>query len=389
MEDNRLNTLFEKYINKDLDKSELAEFYSLIIQTKNDHYSNLFLDHLYANEQFNSIKQIIDEERVLANVLKVQTNPKLIPIEKNKLSWTKFVVAASILVATTFLIRYYLERKSLHLSELNAMQILPAKDKASLRLSNGEVVLLDTLQPGSTKYADGVLITKSADGEVIYEVVDAADNQGINELVTPNGGKYMLVLPDKTKVWLNAATSLKYPKQFNGDQRIVELQGEAYFEVAKIKNKAFVVKSGAQFVEVLGTHFNFNTFADNDLVTTTLLEGSVKTGNDKLSQIIRPGEKAEFGDEGAIRVSKADLESIMAWRNEEFIFKEKRLDLVLKEVSRWYDVEITINQDINADQIKLMGWVSRNKDLSAIIKNLETATGLTFIVKGRRVEVTK
>ncbi|WP_293302441.1 FecR family protein [Pedobacter sp. UBA4863] len=387
MEENRFNYLFEKYLQHHLEKLELIEFYTLLLKEKDDDASKQLMDNWYY-VQNDLAKPTIDSEKNFLKILQVIQHKKATQF-MGQYRWLKIASAACIFMVLIWANNRYKTARDAKASFIAAQKILPARDQASLRLSNGELVLLDTFKIGTSKIIDDVKIVKTSTGEIIYEALVNDDSHGTNELVTPKGGKYTLILPDRTKVWLNAATTLKYPKQFSGDKRIVELSGEAYFEVAKIKDKAFVVKSRAQFVEVLGTHFNFNAYIDNEFTTTTLLEGSVKTGNQSYSTIIKPGEKAEYTNNSRVQVSMADVETIMAWKNGDFVFKEKTLDLVMKEVARWYDVEVNFDENVRPQEVKLMGWVSRNKDLSAIIKNLEAATGLTFKVKERRIEVAK
>ncbi len=385
MANDRLGYLFAKYIAQDITATELNEFYGLVASDDHDGLLKDLSDAYYAAQNFEGENAIINEDAVLQKVLGVKVKQAGVAAKLN--ASVKWFAAASILLVIGFGLRYYTNYLNKEQTMLAAQQILPAKNVATLTLADGKVLVLDTLRNGAVIYNNDMKISKTQSGEILYQVMGSTNNDAINTIQTPKGGNYKILLGDGTAVWLNAETRLEFPAHFRGDTRTVNLEGEAYFEVAKVKGKAFVVKSGAQFVEVLGTHFNVKAYADDDTKTTTLLEGSVRTGNAQQSTLLRPGQQAEVFDKGQIKVGTADVESIMAWRNGEFVFKGKSLAQVMKEVSRWYDVEVVLNDNVNAKNIKLMGWVSRKKDLSAIIKNIETATGLTLKVEERRVVI--
>jgi ferric-dicitrate binding protein FerR (iron transport regulator) len=194
-----------------------------------------------------------------------------------------------------------------------------------------------------------------------------------------------LVLPDGTKVWLNAASSLKYPAAFAGNERRVELNGEAYFEVSKDPSKPFFVKTASQTVAVLGTHFNINSYTDESATKTTLLEGSVKvTGNNGQSVKIKPGEQA-INYANAISIKEnVDTDEAIAWKNGKFMFKNTDLQTIMRQLSRWYDVDVEYQGKI--EQKHYMGRISRNVPVSQIFEILKTS-GLNFTINGRKIIV--
>lgn len=275
----------------------------------------------------------------------------------------------------------YRQNKDTASAPLYSNDIAPGINKAILTLANGKKISLSNTKTGivisenKLTYNDGSTIT--------------GNNTGIQTISTPNGGQYQIMLPDGTKAWLNAASSLTYPTSFVSlKTRKVELSGEAYFEVAKDKNHPFIVQSGKQQVEVLGTHFNINSYADEQATTTTLLEGSVKVSiaNTKASQILKPGQQASLSGDN-LTVGKADLEEAMAWKNGYFRFNDESITSIMRKLSRWYNIEVQYQGDVPTGGLN--GKVSRYKNISAVLKALESTQVVHFKITGRRITVMK
>lgn len=275
-----------------------------------------------------------------------------------------------------------------------AAEIPPGGNKATLTLSNGSRIILDSAHNGQIAKQSNISITKTAGNQIVY--ASAASNNGVtgqqlayqlqNTISTPNGGQYQLVLPDGTKVMLNAATSLTYPAEFHGNERLVHLNGEAYFEVAKNKKMPFRVVAGAQTVEVLGTHFNINAYRDEAAVKTTLLEGSVKVSLGSNSTLIIPGEQAVTSTNGSdnIFTHTVDVDKETAWKNGIFSFQNDDLKAVMRQVARWYDVKVIYAANLPHE--KFIGEISRTSNLSDVIKILEL-NDVHFDVQDRTVMV--
>jgi transmembrane sensor len=193
-----------------------------------------------------------------------------------------------------------------------------------------------------------------------------------------------VVLPDGTHVWLNSASSLSYPVEFAGNERRVKLTGEAYFEVAKNKDKPFYVNSNNVQVRVLGTHFNISAYNDDDELKATLLEGSVQVSKNNSQSLLKPGQQAVINN-GAdmIRVSQANINEVMAWKNGYFIFNDDNIATILKKVSRWYDVDV--EQRGNFEGQHFGGTFYRTKGIDELLKNLEKIGKVHFKITGRRV----
>lgn len=274
----------------------------------------------------------------------------------------------------------------------SARDLPPGSDKAVLSFGNG-------IQINLSKSKTGVLLTEDKilynDGSVLQ--ADLTSSQ--RTISTPRGGQYQVTLPDGTKVWLNAASSLKFPATFEAaKQREVELTGEAYFEVTKHPEQPFVVSTGEQTVLVLGTHFNINGYADEAIIKTTLLEGLVRVSSLKKAVrgeaasvnktiLLKPGEQSSVSGP-AIKISKADTEAAVAWKNALFVFDYDNLQSILKKVSRWYDVEIVYLDESVKNEV-FSGRISRFENVGEVLKKLSLTGAVKFKVEGRRILVQK
>lgn len=239
----------------------------------------------------------------------------------------------------------------------------PGTNRASLVLDNGQAINLKASQNGITSTAQGI---SYADGTNLAKLTETK----YATLITPRAGQYALTLPDGSKVWLNAASTLKYPVQFTGAQRKVELTGEAYFEVAHNKTQPFIVTTATQEVQVLGTHFNVKSYADDTQATTTLAEGSVQVtaANGQRPITLKPNEQVINGG-GEFKKLAANMNVALAWKNDQLYFEDADLQTVLKEISRWYDVDIDYRGAPSKELFT--GGVKRQANLSAMIKILE------------------
>jgi ferric-dicitrate binding protein FerR (iron transport regulator) len=242
----------------------------------------------------------------------------------------------------------------------------PGGNRATLILSNGSSINLTGVKNGALASEKGVVINKNADGRITYGhgKGNAESATVFNTVLTPRGGQYQLVLSDGTRVWLNSASSLKFPVTFTAAKREVELSGEAYFEVAHNQHKPFQVVSNGQTVEVLGTHFNINAYQDEQATKTTLLEGSVKVLAHGVSSKIKPGEQVQQKN-GKLTVSEVDLEEAIAWKNGFFYFKDDNIKTIMRQLSRWYDVEIKYEGQI--PEREFSGQMNKNIDASQLM----------------------
>ena len=274
--------------------------------------------------------------------------------------------------------------------------IVPGGNKAILTLADGRKISLTDANNGSLAEQSGIRVTKVADGQLIYTALNLPSGSlGLrhqtseyNTIETPKGGQYQVLLPDGSKVWLNAASSLKYPTSFSLlKERRVELNGEAYFEVAKDKFHPFLVKTINQEVEVLGTHFNINSYGDEGSIKTTLSEGSVKIkGSNGFNEILKPGQQATMTHDG-LKVENVDSDLAFAWKRNQFVFESDDIQYIMRMIARWYNVEVEYEGVIPKN--KFGGAVSRFENVSEVLKSLESTGRVKFRIEGRRIFVSK
>ena len=319
--------------------------------------------------------------------------------------WTKVAIAAAVIlvISTGY---YLLSDQSSgqvenpgNLVQVN-QDILPGGDKAVLTLADGSRILLDTAGNGTLTQQGNSRVLKLNSGQLAYNSAkDPATTAGDHEILyntitTPRGGQFQIVLPDGSKVWLNAASSLRFPTDFVGGERLVEVTGEAYFEVAKMSSPVggkgkgsmpFIVQleDGSQ-IRVLGTHFNINAYADETSVNTTLLEGSVLVKKGQSIKKLVPGQQARMSASGMDIVNGVDLEQVVAWKNGLFNFHGASLQSAMRQLSRWYDVEVVFEKSI--PDIRFGGKIQRNLKLQQIINGLEDAE-VHFRIEGKKLIV--
>ncbi len=320
-----------------------------------------------------------DLEAVFLNLQEVQPT-------KKKLWRRQLSIAASLLVL--FSVGFYLHtsNKTPMSLEQAALKndIKPGGNKAYLTLSDGTRIALNDVKNGEVAQQSGIDITKTEDGTIVYTAKDQnAGQASSNTFETPFGGQYQLQLPDGSKVWLNSASSLTYPTSFATlKERKVMLTGEAYFEISKDKEKPFVVQTAKQEVKVLGTHFNIDAY--ERAVKTTLLEGSIKVKTKNEEKMLHPGEQSSVQLD-LIDIQTADLYQVMAWKNGDFVFEGASLGSIMKQISRWYNVDLKYEGKI-AD-LKFGGSISRTKNINEVLKVLEMTKGVHFKIEGRRILV--
>ncbi|KQM76974.1 hypothetical protein ASE74_17030 [Pedobacter sp. Leaf216] len=313
------------------------------------------------------------------------------PAKKLKLHILIYVAAALAVISLISIVVYKQNASTSNLASISPEKDIKAgKNKAVLTLANGTRINLEQIREGHLASQNGIEISKTADGQIIYQIPEnkvETDETAYNTIETPAGGQYQLYLPDGTKVWLNASSSLTYSTSPDA-LRNVKLNGEAYFEVSKILEKGkripFVVESKNQKIEVLGTHFNVNAYADEAVTKTTLLEGSVKVNN---GFMLKPGEQA-IGNHENIKVLNVNAEDFIDWKNGDFILEHNDFRSVMRKIARWYDVEIIYSEDAPR-KLNLGGWISRSKNISSILSVMEETGKVHFKIEGRRITVTK
>lgn len=268
--------------------------------------------------------------------------------------------------------------------------IAPGKNDAVLTLSDGRKIVLTEKGNGELAEQAGIKITKAADGKLVYHIEDAGDLESgsaslYNTITTPKGGQYQVNLPDGTKVWLNSASSIKFPIVFTkAATRKVELSGEGYFEVAKDKNHPFIVQTLQQSVQVLGTHFDISSYAEDRSTKTTLLEGAVSITANHQTSVLKPGQQADVST--VIHISEVDTENAVAWKNGYFLFDDEELESVMNKIARWYDVEIVYNDDQLKHEL-FAAYTTRFANVSQLLKRMNLMGNARFELVGRKIIV--
>ncbi|SDZ90452.1 FecR family protein [Pedobacter hartonius] len=391
--DTRLNFLFKQYVSGSSTPEETAEFMMMI---NNPQYKILLyklMDQYLAKTKFNNGLDEEQKTKVLSRVFQFSEPEILAPAPPVQSSaavrllplWTKMMGAAIVLIALSVAF-YFSNRqqqgKRIAYSSYKG-ELKPGGNKAILILANGTKLCLTDAANGQLAEEENVRVSKTADGRLVYQAKEGTQETRpgtdakiqYNTISTPAGGQYQVLLPDGTHVWMNAASSLKYPISFADlKERRVELTGEAYFEVSKI-HKAdgrmpFIVTSRGQEVEVLGTHFNVNAYREEKTSVTTLLEGSVRVRRSAVSEeIIAPGEQAVVNEH--IKVSRVDTAIAVAWKNGIFKFDDADIHTVMNQLSRWYDIDVAYQGKLPAN--KFNGEVYRNMDASKAFRILSLA----------------
>ena len=401
--------LAEKWLNGSITEQERKEFID---------WYNSFNDEelLLAPEYQPVIKQL--EEEMLINIRKriaadvsppssrdlsgqKESSPKEGAV-LHRMKWLR-VSAAAVLIGILAVGAWLLILRKSAVSRPIAVQkpappaqtdVLPGSNKALLTLDDGSTITLDSAKSGNLTRQGNSRVLKSEDGQLKYVPLtgDNAIGMSYNILSTPKGGQYRLVLPDGSQVWLNAASSIRYPTAFIGNERKVEVSGEAYFEVAKNASMPFRVLVDHQLkaahpmeIEVLGTHFNVNAYADETAIRTTLLEGSVKVVKGSASRLLSPGQQAQLQENGEMKwTADADIENVIAWKNGMLEFKDENLQAVMRQIARWYDIEVVYEGKIPTDGFT--GRVSRNTSLSGVLKILKLSD-IKFTIENKKIIV--
>lgn len=388
----RLTQLFNLYFDHTATQQEIDEFNKLICDSANDEYLSSLLIDLW--EDSAKRKPLFPPEKS-ENILNAILSPK--PQRQqhdpqnptDKFSYWLKIAAAVILMISGFL--YFNQKqpasvvKTVKHSE--KQDILPGGNHATLTLSNGERIKLDNAPNGILIKKTGVQIVKTTNGQLIVNLtaVTSKRDDAQNVISTPKGGQYEILLSDGTKVWLNAASSLRFPLNFKQQFRKVELTGEGYFEVAKNPASPFIVQTASAAIKVFGTHFNVTAYSDEIISKTTLLEGriSVHTAGD--SALMKPGEQAILKNGGHIAIhDHINEKSIMAWKNGNFSFEDASIQDIMRQVARWYDISVIYQGQIPVK--KLTGNISRNVNASTLFSML-SYTGINFRIEGKKVFV--
>lgn len=385
----QLKTSFDKYLNNELSEEEARHF---LEHMRSGRDKDAFLFLIEGGLDASASEQLLGRPQLQA--LLNQSFTKVIDAldaeqEKKVIRrlWPR-IVAVAAMVASVFIGVYFFNNHKTTITNTHqlAQDIGPATVGATLTLADGKEIRLSDVANGEIANETGISVTKTADGQLVYKIKGESGTSGkINTLTTAKGETYTLVLPDQSRVYMNAASSLTYAASLNKQGiRRVKLEGEAYFQVAKDKNHPFIVETRGQDIEVLGTQFNVNAYADEPVVNTTLLEGSVRVVADRTTNktaVLKPGQQAVLkGKE--LEVKDADIEVAMAWKKGLFVFKDNDLAMVMRQLSRWYNLDVEFKGPVPQEVFN--GKVYRNMTLMEVLDVL-SFTKVKFKFNGHKM----
>jgi transmembrane sensor len=384
----RIAYLIAGFIRKNLTEAEHDELDAWV---ESSDENMLLFEELTDEKNIEANLAWMDKTRTEKNLQLTKKQIEFTPEHKNLKTkrWSYSIAASVILLIAAFAIYKIInnkQSKSSSIAKIDQTEIQPGGNKATLTLSNGNVIDLVSAPNGIIKGDNGTIINKSKEGEILYNE-NAANNSiaSDNILTTPKGGQYKVQLPDGSNVWLNAASSLKYPTAFTSSERIVELKGEGYFEIAKDKTKPFKVKlTDSSQVKVLGTHFNIMAYENEKAKEVTLLEGRVEITKGNEEQNLIPGQQGRIISSKIILVNSADTDQVTGWKNGQFIFHDAEIQSIMRQVARWYDVDIkyetTNTQHFNAT-------ISRKEPVLRLLHILEETGQIHFKTENKVIYV--
>jgi transmembrane sensor len=366
------NDLLMRYLKESLSVEELSEFFVLLKEPENLESLEQFIDRDINSDIFDitdasHIKPAFERLNRLAGI-RADKIKNIRPIGYF-MRWAAAIAALIVVSGTIYLIAQHAEKKKQEIAVITAPSVgQPGHPGATLYLSTGDSVILEN-QPDNTTIREGsVKIVKKNE---LIQYIGSSEENLYDKIVTGRGRQWELELPDGSKVWMNASSSIRYPLAFNKGDRTVEMSGEAYFEVKHDGERPFRVKAGNQITEDLGTSFNIKAYSDDQSIATTLLKGSISVSSNGVTHLIKPGQQAIVQESGKVFKidSGIDLNSVIGWKNGMFSFQNATLQDVMNEISRWYDVDIQYEGSVPNKTFS--GDIARNLNLNQIFKGLE------------------
>lgn len=384
-EQTEFSRLFRKYVDETANAEETQSFLRMADQAAWKEELEELVDGEMSAEKLPHNLDGKEKQAILDHIFTLSsTKIRSINPKRAYRLWPRIAAAASVLL---FLVAggYFILHKgeAVHYAGKIKSDVKSGSNGAILTLANGQKIILEQTKEGRIDLQEGTDLHKTGDSLLVYKSGKTAANAVVyyNTLETPKGRQYSVVLPDGSKVWLNAASSLKYPTAFSGKERQVELMGEGYFEIAQDKARPFSVKTPDQTVEVLGTHFNIKAYADEQSTWTTLLQGAVKVENSRHETVqLKPGQQMVNGQKGEWRtIERIDTTAVLDWKNGEFIFSGESLESVMHKVSRWYDVSVEYKDNALKKEL-FYGSVSRWSNASEVMDMLALTGTIKFSI---------
>jgi len=344
-----------------------------------------------------SENELASAEEMLADFRDRLARARVIPIKKKILSKVAVAASVAVILLGSVFIYHSVSKEGAEIAVTANNEVsAPDKTQARITLADGSIIYLDSVNSGQLAEQGSIRLVKLADGQVRYENNDGSHLTDVvyNTITNPRGSKSAVIqLSDGSLVWLNAGSSLRYPISFVGEERRVHLQGEGYFEIAKDAGKPFLVEAKETTTKVLGTHFNLNAYEDENDTRLTLLEGSVKISASKSgredSRVIKPGQQVRVsGDKDLQLFNDVDLEEVMAWYNNEFVFENEDIHVIMRQLARWYDIEPVFTREDNAYAItNYTGRITKTVEISKVLELFENLGYIKFDIRDKKVAV--
>ncbi len=377
-------------------QEEIGEILERYLAGKASSREQALLDQWFNERSYRNWRTLEESERTqVREAMQAHVVKELFPQTQQRFLYLKrMAVAASVILLSACAFWLYRNTFSVQTMQHDYAQqaVAPGSNVAYLTLEDGSTVFLDDTIAGLVHHKEGVYIHQSEIGELHYrteasESIENSAEDRKNTMHVPRGGQYRIVLPDGTKVSLNSASTLTYPVAFSSEKRMVTLIGEAYFEVAKNKEVPFLVKANDTEVHVTGTKFNITAYQDEEQVTTTLIEGGVNVAKEHTVVNLVPGQQA-VSHVGSPEIKRytVDVDYVLAWLDGNFLFEHQNIQTIMKNISRWYDVDISYVGDISYTKT-FGGTYTRSKGLEELLKHLESLSDFRFELKERRVTV--
>jgi transmembrane sensor len=388
----RIRYLVARYLNGACTPQEQHELFEWINRSQQDDTLKAALEDVWHTYQPEGHMPEVMSDRILNNVFK--ETPVLKAIKSNRkpqrIWWAAAAAVVLFACAGAYLVQQPARKQIAAAPRAQRFQneVQPGGNKALLTLADGTVIELDSAGTGVLATQGNVQVKKLSNGQLIYQEVDGNSLQpGSNTMSTPRGGSYRITLPDGTKVWLNASSSITYPTVFTGGERLVSINGEAYFEVAQNAQQPFKVAARGMEVQILGTAFNINAYDDEPSVRTTLLEGSVKVvAGTQSTPPIQPGQQAKLTKTGLTVINDVNTDETIAWKNGYFQFTDADMATVMRQLEKWYDVEVVYEGQI--PKRSFGGGMQRTLPLTKVLDILEE-NDVQFRIHGRTIIVMK
>lgn len=389
----RISSLVKKYLNETLSEQERHELDQWFVQHPQERKDlhNLMQQKLRAYDPNTSKKYAIEESysKLISRINDHEMQTSKPPARFR--TYYQYAAAAAVLIVVSLGLFLFKQQNHRDLHEAGgATKLQTAKtNRVELTLPNGKRINLDAQDTGVIASERSAVVTKQEGNVLSYQSKQADEpetSNALNTLTIPRGKQYQIVLPDGSKVWLNAQSTLSFPSSFNKNERLVSLTGEGYFEVNHFSAWPFRVKTQQQQVEVLGTVFNISAYQEDNQAVTTLVTGLVKVFDQNKSQLIKPGQQAiKVNGTAGFSIAEADIAEATDWKNGKLVFKDEKIESLTQTLSRTFDVDFDIDERIKGQHFS--GNFAVKNGLNNVLRNLEQTGAIYFKVQGRRISV--